>query len=93
MTNKLMVEAQAREAIAEDLAVEAGVLKRCPWHEFVYQDDWDAEQAYHLAASRFKRGEIHRPFVNQRDIIDAIKAVVEDAPLDCPRCQKIRNED
>ena len=92
MTNKFIVEAQAREAIAESLAVEAGILKRCPWHEFVYQDDWDTKQAYRAVASRFKRGETPRPFVDQRDVIDAIKALVEDAPLDCPRCEKLREE-
>ena len=41
---ELMLEEQEREAIAEDIAVEAGILKRCPWHERVYQEDWDLER-------------------------------------------------
>ena len=90
---EVILEGQEREAIAEDLAVEAGVLKRCPWHELTYQDHWDLEPAYRMAAWRFKRGEVPGPFDSQRDLTDVIKAVVEDAPLCCLRCGKMRNED
>jgi hypothetical protein len=93
ITKELMLEEQEREAIAEDLAVEAGILKRCPWHERVYQEDWDLERVYRMAAWRFKRGEVSGRFYSQRDLTDAIKAVVEDAPLVCLHCEKMRNED
>jgi hypothetical protein len=89
----LYFEGLERQDIGEELAVDAGILKRCEWHEFVYQDDWDLERAYRLAAWRFKRGEVPGPFYSQRDVTDAIKAAVEDATLNCPRCEKIRAED
>ena len=93
MMKDLMLEAEERAAIAEDIAVEAGTLKRCPWHELAYQDDWDMDRLYRIAARRFKRGDIPGRFYSQRDLSDALKAVVEDAPLDCPRCEKLRDED
>ena len=93
MISEQMLEAQAREAIAEDIAVEAGILKRCPWHEIAYQDDWDMGRLYRIAGRRFKQEDIPRPFYSQKDLNDALKSVVDDAPLDCPRCEKLRNED
>jgi hypothetical protein len=93
MKTDLMLEAEAREAIAEDIAVEAGILKRCPWHEIAYLDDRDMGRLYKIAAKRFKEGDIPRPFYSQKDIKDALKSVVDDAPLDCPRCEKLRTDD
>jgi hypothetical protein len=60
--------------------LQSGILKRCEWHVgFTYQNGWDLK--------------IPGPFHSQRDVTDAIKAVVDDAPLDCPRCEKMRDED
>jgi hypothetical protein len=89
----LIFDVQARVAIAENLAVEAGILRRCPFHEFTYQESWDLDRAYRIAVRRFKKGDIPGPFSSQEDVTDAIKAVVDNAPLDCPRCQKIREDD
>lgn len=94
MTKELYLEGLERQDIAEELAVEAGILKRCEWHVgFTYQDDWDLERVFRMAAWRFKRGDIPGPFYSQRDLTDAIKAVVDDAPMECPRCEKMRAED
>ena len=80
------------QAIAEDLAVEWGMLKRCRWHcDFVYQVDWDMERMYRTAAWKFKQGEISG-FVDQRKLTDMLKAVVEDAPIECPRCDAMRED-
>lgn len=48
---------------------------------------------YRMAAWRFNPGEVSGPFYSQRDLTDAIQAVVEDAPLLCLHCEKMRNED
>jgi hypothetical protein len=83
-----------QQAIAEELAVEWGRLKRCRWHpDFTYQDDWDMERMYRAAAWKFKQGEISGPFIDQRELTDSLKTVVEDAPTRCPRCEKMRDED
>lgn len=80
-------------SIAEDFAVEWGMLKRCRWHsDFVYQDDWDLDRMYRIAAWRFKRGEIPGGFADQRELTDTLKSLVEDAPTECPRCEAMREE-
>jgi hypothetical protein len=39
MMKELILERQAQQDIAEDIAVEAKVLNRCEWHEQVYEND------------------------------------------------------
>lgn len=83
-----------QQAMAGDLAVEWGILKRCDLHcDFTYQVDWDLERMYRTAAWKFKHGEVSGPFLDQRDLTDALKTVVEDAPTECPRCENWRDED
>ena len=81
------------QATAEDLAVAWGMLKRCRWHcDFVYQVDWDMERIFRTAAWKFKQGEIPGGFVDQRELTDTLKALVEDAPMECPRCEATRED-
>jgi hypothetical protein len=81
-------------AVAEELAVEWKFLKRCGIHcDFTYQDDWDVDRMYRLAAWKFKRGEVPGPFADQRELTDSLKATMENAPMECPRCEKLRAED
>jgi hypothetical protein len=81
------------ESIAEKLAIEAGILKPCRWHEgFVSQESWDLTPVYRLAARRFNRGEI-RGFVTLRDLRHSIKSVITAAPVECPRCEHLRAHD
>jgi hypothetical protein len=83
-----------QQAMAEELAVEWGMLKRCRWHsDFTYQEDWDLERMYRMAAWKFKHGQISGPFSDQKELTDSLKTVVENAPTECPRCEKMRNED
>jgi hypothetical protein len=84
---------QDDNTVAEDLALEAGILKRCRWHQdFVCQEDWDLEPVYQLAASRFNRGDI-RGFLTLRDLRHSIKAVIAAAPVECPRCEHLRGQE
>jgi len=48
---------------------------------------------YRTAAWKFKQGEIPGLFTDQRELTDSLKAAVEDAPMKCPRCEKLRDED
>ena len=83
-----------QQSVAEEPAVEWGILRRCYLHcDFTYQVDWDLRRMYRMAAWKFKQGEISGPFTDQGELTDALKAVVEDAPTTCPRCEKMRDED
>jgi len=83
-----------QQAVAEELAVEWGILRRCHLHcDFTYQVDWDLERMYRTAAWKFKQGDISGPFIDQRELTAGLKAVVEDAPTKCPHCEKMRDED
>ena len=94
ITKDAYLREQDQQAEAEELAVEWGILKWCYLHsDFTYQVDWDLDRMYRTAAWKFKRGEISGQFADQRELTDALKAVVEDAPMRCPRCEKMRDED
>jgi hypothetical protein len=77
---------------AEEIAVQAGVLLKCEYHEEVYDPlGGDIESAYKLANYKFSRGEIST-FDNRREMTDAIKEVVEKAAMQCYLCEKWRDD-
>jgi hypothetical protein len=78
---------------AEEVALQAGVLKKCELHEEVYEPllRADVQDAYKLGNYKFSRGEV-LSFDDRREMTDAIKAVVEDAALECYTCAKWRDE-
>ena len=51
------------------------------------------DRIYRIAAYKFKRSEISGPFIDQRELTDSLKSIVENAPTGCPRCEKMRDED
>jgi hypothetical protein len=75
-----------RQQVAEQIAVEAKVLIRCEWHEYVYEGDYDYTPAYILGKQKHSRGELFGVFRSARAMIDEIKHVVDHAPVECPRC-------
>lgn len=81
-------EAQRREA--EEIAVEAGVLKRCPFHDVVYDPlNGDNTPAYKLGNYKFSQGELAGVFSDRAEMTDAIKAAIEDAAMEeCGYCAK-----
>ena len=79
--------------IAEEIAVEAKVLKRCPWHGSAYQDDFDLTAAYMLGNRKFSRNELHGVFDSRREMTDTIKDVVDNAPLECLHCEHLRHQE
>jgi hypothetical protein len=79
--------------IAEEIAVEAKVLKRCPWHGNAYQDDFDLTAAYMLGNRKFSRNELHAVFDSRREMTDTIKDVVDSAPLECLHCEHLRHQE
>jgi len=90
---ELIWEGIEQAYIAEEIAVEAKVLKRCPWHGNAYQDDFDLTAAYMLGNRKFSRNELHSVFDTRREMTDTIKQIVDDAPLDCPSCEHLRHQE
>ncbi|MCC2524545.1 MULTISPECIES: hypothetical protein [Vibrio] len=76
--------------IAEKIALEAGAVKKCPYHEDVILevDDLDAnEKAYKKAAYMFKRGD-YPVFSSQRELTDEIKEIIDTASGSCYSCDR-----
>jgi hypothetical protein len=84
----LREEAQRQEAIK--IAVDAGVLKRCPYHEDVVLDTLGGDNvpAYKLGNYRLSQGELNGVFSSPREMTDAIAAAVKDSGMECGFCAK-----
>jgi hypothetical protein len=89
-----MMHEQDQRQSAIDLAVEAKVLIRCPYHGEVYDaETGDLAPACMLGNRRFTEGALRGLFSDRREMTDAIKAAVEDSAMDCWLCEKQREED
>lgn len=76
---------QRTEAIR--IAVDAGILNRCPYHDYVYAPlNGDYTPAYKLGNYRLSHGLLDVRFSNSRELTDTIKAVVEDSAMECGYC-------
>jgi hypothetical protein len=79
--------------VATDIAVGAGVLKRCPIHEEVYDLlGGDNQPAYKLGNYKFSAGEFGRVFSDRREMTDTIKEVIDSAAMECGMCAKWKYE-
>ena len=73
---------------AADIAVEAGVLRRCKYHpDIVWDNHGDRSDAYKLGNARFSRGEVG-DFRSRRELTDAIKNAIEQSGDECYLCAK-----
>lgn len=83
--NELSIQEQEKWFDALNIAIQAGVIKRCSIHEdSTFLGNNDIEQAYKLGSSRFKKGELNL-FKHQHEVTDTIKSVVEEHTLEeCP---------
>ena len=72
---------------ATEIAIEAGVLRRCRYHEDIVMDAYgDRIAAYKLANYRYPSGTLD--YRSRRELTDAIKDVIEQSGDDCPFCEK-----
>lgn len=75
---------------AEDIAIEADVLKRCENHpEEVWETGDDHEGAYKLGNSRFTSRNLRNHYSARRELTDAIQRAIQEAGAfgctrDCP---------
>jgi hypothetical protein len=91
---KRMLEEQYQQSgVATGIAVDAGVLKRCEFHDVVYDAlAGDDTPAYKLDNYRLSAGELKGVFSSSREMTDAIKSAIQDAGLECYACAKLRDE-
>jgi hypothetical protein len=72
---------EAQQDAAIEIAIEKGLLHRCPIHsDSILPGPNDIlEDAYKIASARFKAGDqdLKRLFSNQMELTDCIKEVVE----------------
>lgn len=75
--------------VATDIAVEAGVLSRCEYHEeIVLDNETDHADAYKLANWKFSHGELRNMFETRREMTDAIQEAIENAgSFGCGICE------
>lgn len=71
---------------AVDIAVEAGTLARCVFHDVVYDHGGDPVGVYRPANSRFTKGTLPNDYDSRSELTDMIKGVVEEVAVECPRC-------
>ena len=91
---KRQLERQEQQrSSAVDLAVEAGVLERCEHHGIAFEGGVDTESAYKLANGRFTTGALTELFDDRREMTDAIKLAIEEAPAECYECARAFGDD
>jgi hypothetical protein len=92
---RMMEEQEQKRSSAISIAIEAGVLGRCEFHDdVVFEGNEDITEAYKLGNTKFTHGELDNVFSDRKDMTDVINEVVKDHPgEECPYCAKIRDED
>jgi hypothetical protein len=80
-----MFHEEAQWRGATKIAVDAGVLTRCPIHEDVVYDplNGDNTPAYKLGNYRYLRVELEGLFLSRTDMTDTIDAVIKDSSMEC----------
>ena len=74
-------EEQVREAT--DIAVEAGVLRRCKLHPEIVLDNYvDHPEAYKLGNALFNAGKLQADFQSRDELNDAIKDAIQASERD-----------
>jgi hypothetical protein len=88
-TKRLIEEQERKHDVATAIAVQAGVLKHCEFHSYIYDaGNWDNTPAYKLANAKFTKGALKEVFDDRTEMTDTIKKVVEGAPDECYYCAK-----
>jgi thermostable 8-oxoguanine DNA glycosylase len=94
MVKRHMEQVEARRERATAIAIKAGVLKVCEFHEdVVYETGEDVVEAYKRGNARYDKDSLGKIFESRTDMTDYIKEVVEEAADECWSCAKLRDED
>ena len=72
------------------IAIEAGAVKVCRFHNEVTINQGDEEanrRAYAIATNKIKRGEMD---YERKDLLDAVKDAIDMSADECPVCESHR---
>lgn len=88
-------EYEEKRQVAINIAVEAGVLEPCQFHDdTLLEGGSDIEDAYKLGNFKWSKGELSNAFESRREMTDIIKSVVEEHWAgECPSCRRWREDD
>lgn len=80
--------------VATDIAVEAGVLRRCEYHDdIVLDNEIEHTDAYKLANWRFSHGQLRDVFKTRKEMTDAIQETIQSAgSFGCGICAKMMDD-
>lgn len=94
IAKRMMEEHEAKRSAAIRIALAAGVLQQCEYHDdCIFEGDEEIESAYKLANHQFSHGEHVDVFKDRKEMTDIIKEVVSDQLGDeCPSCARVREE-
>ncbi|WP_273048322.1 hypothetical protein [Pseudoalteromonas sp.] len=92
---KMVEDEEEKQSIAASIAVEAGIVKACRYHDgFFFGGHCEYSKAYKIAAIRLKRGDYTSLFDSQSELTDLIKEFAEEHSYEsrCSYCQKLIDE-
>lgn len=90
---RLIEEKEHQRDVATEIAIEAGVLKRCSTHGEVYDPlAGDNVPAYKLGNYKFSKGELRDVFPDRPTMTAEIDAAVKDSADECHTCANWRDE-
>ena len=94
LAKRELEEHEAKCQVALGIAIEAGVLESCEYHDdTLLEGSSDIEEAYKLGNSKWSKGELSGIFESRREMTDIIKSVVEERWAgECPSCAKWRDD-
>ena len=80
---------EAMRGVAIDIALRGQAVIECEYHEGMYRDNYEHEDAYRLANSLFTRGDpLVSGFPTRRTLTDAVKVAIEESGFECGLCEK-----
>ncbi|MEN3111145.1 hypothetical protein ACFONG_04715 [Uliginosibacterium paludis] len=90
----MMEDDEEKRGIAIQIALEAGVLEQCEFHEdCLFEGGEEIEAAYKLGNFKISNGEYGDVFESRREMTDLIKEVVQDnSAEECYSCAKNRDD-
>ena len=92
-TKRLIELQEEQRDVATQIALDSGVLKRCEFHGEIYDPETgDKTPAYKLGNFRLSAGKLGKVFSSSREMTDMVKAVIDDAAMECYICAKEESE-
>jgi hypothetical protein len=98
VAKEMGLQREDMRSAAEEVAIAAGLGERCELHEDVFVSEFPYEdklvEAYKIANARISAGDVDLPsMMSRHDFTELIKEVVEEAPDECPECNRIASKD